>query len=158
MKYAPFFTFTMGDKACYCKPNQGERRTGSNITSGSCGPAPPPSPPPPPRTPNFQACLTPVALARPYCNMSLPISERVADLVGSMNLTEKVSRMYSCETRADTCPCAVPRLGLPAYAYLLEVNTAVAAVCLEKRCADHLQRANRGGSRLQPDRMQQKAT
>jgi beta-glucosidase len=67
--------------------------------------------------------------------MSLPISERVADLVGSMNLTEKVSRMYSCEDTCDTCPCAVPRLGLPAYAYLLEVNTAVAAVCLEKRCA-----------------------
>jgi beta-glucosidase-like glycosyl hydrolase len=53
-----------------------------------------------------------------------------------MTLAEKVSRMYSCRDDCDTCPCAVDRVGLPPYAYLLEANTAVAAVCLgPNKCA-----------------------
>ena len=47
----------------------------------------------------------------------------------------QASRMYSCVDQCDTCPCAVPRVGLPTYAYLVEVNTAVAAVCLKGKCA-----------------------
>ena len=44
--------------------------------------------------------------------------------------------MYSCRDDCDTCPCAVSRVELPEYAYLVEANTAVAAVCLApERCA-----------------------
>lgn len=80
--------------------------------------------------------MSDIAKTFPYCNSSLSISERVANLVGSMTLEEKVSRMYSCRDDCDTCPCAVDRVGLPEYAYLLEANSAVAAVCLApERCA-----------------------
>ena len=87
-------------------------------------------------TPNYQGCQTTRALLQPYCNTSLPIAARVESLITSLTLDEKVSRMYSCVDDCDTCPCAVDRVGLPEYAYLLEANTAVAAVCLAKeQCA-----------------------
>ena len=79
--------------------------------------------------------MTNVSQALPYCNATASIDERVASLIQSLNLTEKASRMYSCRPNCDTCPCSIPRIGLPPYAYLVEVNTAVAAVCLEHRCA-----------------------
>jgi hypothetical protein len=131
--YFSYFSYTdSGD--CYCKPSKGDRRKSATTTSGACGPAPP-APPPLPQAPNDQGCLAPLARAHPYCNETLSIAARVAALVGAMNLTEKVSRMYSCVDTCDTCPCPVPRLGLPAFAYLLEANTAVAAMCLDGRCA-----------------------
>eukprot|EP01043_Picozoa_sp_COSAG02_P006656 COSAG02_NODE_192_length_29942_cov_34.627228_5_plen_142_part_00 len=68
--------------------------------------------------------------------MELSIEARVEALVNSLTLAEKVSRMYSCVDTCDTCPCPVDRIGLPAFAYLLEANTAVAAKCLGKEhCA-----------------------
>jgi hypothetical protein len=56
--------------------------------------------------------------------------------VSSLTLSEKISRIYSCVDDCDTCPCAVECVSLPQYAYLLEANTAVAAVCLApEECA-----------------------
>ena len=78
--------------------------------------------------PNYQGCIDEISQSLPYCNTSKTIDERVEALVSSLNLTEKASRMYSCRDSCDTCPCAIPRVGLPPYAYLVEVNTDVAAV------------------------------
>lgn len=134
--YTPFFTFNSNGNGCYCKPSQGERRTGPGLTSGACGPAPPPPPPAPPPGPNYQGCTTEAAKAQPYCNMSLSIDARVDSLVSALTLAEKATRMYSCVDQCDTCPCPVDRLGLPPFAYLLEANTGVAAKCLGPgRCA-----------------------
>ena len=136
-RFSPFFSWNSNGNGCYCKDSQGSRRNGSTLISGSCGPPPPPGPPPgPPAHPNYQGCVTAAAKALPYCDMKLTIDVRVDSLVSSLSLPEKVSRMYSCVDTCDTCPCAVDRLGLPPYAYLLEANTAVAAKCLgPERCA-----------------------
>ena len=77
--------------------------------------------------PNYQGCIDEISQSLPYCDTSKTIDERVEALVSSLNLTEKASRMYSCRESCDTCPCAIPRVGLPPYAYLVEVNTDVAA-------------------------------
>ena len=86
--------------------------------------------------PNYHGCQLTLARSQPYCNVSLSIEVRVSSLIKSLTLEEKISRLYSCVPNCDTCPCAVDRVGLVPYAYLLEANTAVAAVCLgEDRCA-----------------------
>jgi hypothetical protein len=135
-KFWPYFTWNANGNGCYCKPSEGSRRNGSGLVSGACGPAPSPPPgPPPPHRPNYQGCVSATAKRHPYCNITLPIEARVDALVNSLSLAEKVSRMYSCVETCDTCPCPVARVGLPAFAYLLEANTAVAAKCLGPRCA-----------------------
>ena len=48
-----------------------------------------------------------------YLDPTLPFADRVNDLIGRMNLPEKVSQML------NECP-AIPRLGLPAYNYWSE--------------------------------------
>ena len=132
--YTPFFTYT-SSQDCYCKSSQGRRGKSPGTISGSCGPAMP-TPAPTPPTPNYQGCMSELAKALPYCNMSMSYDERTRALVSSLTLAEKVSRMYSCVDTCDTCSCPVDRVGLPPFAYLLETNTAVATVCLEKgRCA-----------------------
>ena len=129
-----FYTFAKSSNQCYCKTSNKNPRSSSDNTAGTCAPDPPP-PPPPQKYPNYQGCMDETSKTLPYCNATKSFDERVDDLVSSLNLTEKASRMYSCRENCDTCPCAIPRIGLPPYAYLVEVNTAVAAVCLEKRCA-----------------------
>ena len=48
-----------------------------------------------------------------YLNTSLPLDERVRDLIGRMTLQEKISQMLNeCQ--------AIPRLGIPAYNYWSE--------------------------------------
>ena len=102
-RYTPYYTWQQGSPgSCYCKASTGERRHGSGVTSGSCGP-PPPTPPPTPRTPNYHGCVSAAARALPYCDMVRPLAERVAWLVANLTLAEKVSRMYSCVDTCDTC-------------------------------------------------------
>ena len=127
--------------------------------------APPPPPPgtPPPCVPpyctpgqryNYQGCLTPAALAQPYCNTSLSIAARVASLVASLNITEKANRM-SVNSEGPADDDTYRRLGLPPCessrslcvfspskrrrctdAWLMETNTAANAACLNgTRCA-----------------------
>lgn len=50
---------------------------------------------------------------QPYLDPSLPISERVNDLLSRMTLQEKISQM------CNACP-PIPRLGIPAYDYWSE--------------------------------------
>lgn len=52
------------------------------------------------------SCDTPPFSAYPYCNPSLPVADRVADLVGRMTLPELVAAM-------DSSVPAIPRLGVP---------------------------------------------
>jgi beta-glucosidase len=56
---------------------------------------------------------------RPWLNTSLPLEERVNDLVSRMTLEEKVEQMR------DHAP-AIPRLGVPAYFWWNEGNHGVA--------------------------------
>jgi len=45
-RWKPYYTWQQGSPGqCYCKASAGERRHGSGVTSGSCGPAPPTPPP-----------------------------------------------------------------------------------------------------------------
>lgn len=133
-RFYGYYSFNSTSNECFCKPSDDGRRQISGMISGSCGKAPPPPTSPP--TPNYHGCLTAVARAQAYCNTSMSIAARVSSLIGSLNLSEKVSRMYSCVDRCDTCACPIDRLGLPAFAYLLESNTEVAATCLgPERCA-----------------------
>lgn len=84
---------------------------------------------------NYQGCLTPAALAQPYCNTSLSIAARVASLVSSLNITEKANRM-SVNSEGPVGDDTYRRLGLPPYAWLMETNTAANAACLNgTRCA-----------------------
>lgn len=55
----------------------------------------------------------------PFCKRSLPISERVKDLVSRLTLDEKVLQLV------DTAP-AIPRLGIPAYEWWSEALHGVA--------------------------------
>ena len=121
----PFFVFQSDGNQCYCKANKGKVSPSKGTTAGTCSEAPTPVPPPTPiqTTHNYQGCNTAKAKAFAYCNHALPPATRAALLVGNMTLAEKVSRMYSCVDTCDTCPCAVDRLGLPAYAYLLETRS-----------------------------------
>ncbi len=55
----------------------------------------------------------------PYLNPSLPIKERVQDLLSRMTLTEKISQMRNGAS-------AIPRLGIPAYDFWSEALHGVA--------------------------------
>ncbi len=52
-------------------------------------------------------------MSHPYLDPSLPISERVTDLLSRLTLSEKISQM------CNAC-AAIPRLGIPAYDYWSE--------------------------------------
>ena len=52
-------------------------------------------------------------MPHPYLDPSLPISERVTDLLSRLTLSEKISQM------CNAC-AAIPRLGIPAYDYWSE--------------------------------------
>ena len=65
------------------------------------------------------AMLATGAGAQIYRNPSVPIDKRVADLVGRMTLAEKAAQMQ------DNAP-AIPRLGVPSYAYWNEALHGVA--------------------------------
>ena len=71
----------------------------------------PPAPAPPlgPALAPGRACSQPEVRGMPFCNASLPRTERVADLVGRLTLTEIASQL---QARSST---AVPRLGLPPF-------------------------------------------
>ena len=69
----------------------------------------------------------------PFCNSNLPINDRVKDLVGRMTIDEKIG-VVAGDPRSNVSTCnnmdsGVPRLGIPAYMNLVEVNTGVTAQC-----------------------------
>eukprot|EP00041_Stephanoeca_diplocostata_P002461 m.26785 g.26785 ORF g.26785 m.26785 type:complete len:826 (+) comp13381_c0_seq2:48-2525(+) len=70
------------------------------------------------------ACLLTNASKLPFCNSSLPRSERVADLVSRLTTQEKICLMGSINT------CSVPRLGLPVYNWGVEDLHGAGTQCL----------------------------
>jgi|EP01046_Picozoa_sp_COSAG06_P039330 beta-D-xylosidase 4 len=71
--------------------------------------------------PSGQGCLTSVAKALPYCDSSLPIASRVADIISRMTIAEKTAHLWGSGSHGDntTFP-GVPRIGLPPFDWGLE--------------------------------------
>ena len=71
----------------------------------------------------------------PFCDDTLPISERLLDLVNRLTLEEKIGLMSAdSATHVNACnemDHGVPRFGIPPYMHLVETNTAVASSCLK---------------------------
>ena len=85
--------------------------------------------------PRYHGCADASSLALPYCNASLPWAERVADIVPRLNVTEKIG-LLSPHDPPNYCRCVaqpVPRIGLPGWQWLTEVNSDVIN-CLHGRC------------------------
>jgi beta-D-xylosidase 4 len=85
----------------------------------------------------FHGCTTTTAKRLPYCNTTLSHAARAAWLVNELSLSEKIALLSP--TRKPFCDChsaAIPRLGLPAYRWLTEVNSVVSVPCASPtRCA-----------------------
>ena len=83
--------------------------------------------------PNYHGCATPLALSHSYCNLSLSHLQRVDSLLALLTLEEKVGLIAPDPSMGDTCFAhihAIPRVGLPEYGWLVEMNTGVASECL----------------------------
>jgi hypothetical protein len=111
-----FFTWMpqkTGNENCWLKSSDAGKRAMHGRVSGSSGrtpPSPPPSPQPsPPSPPGVHRACAPGFNGYPFCNTSLTIAERVADLVGRIEPGEKPNLM----TARHSSP--LPRLGVPAY-------------------------------------------
>ena len=70
------------------------------------------------------ACMLPNVTGLPFCNSSLPLSDRASDLVSRLTVVEKVCLSIS------TANCGVPRLGLPAYNWGVEDLHGAGTQCL----------------------------
>lgn len=123
-----------------CPGNATEKCGGSDaisIVTAKCT-APckrPPAPPGPPPPVTFYGCTSSAAASLPYCDESLSDSARAADLVGRLNLSEKISLLSP--THNPFCAIhtpPVPRVGLPPYKWLTETNSAVDAPCVSGVC------------------------
>lgn len=57
----------------------------------------------------------------PFCNTTLPISQRVEDIISRLTLDEKISQLV------NTAP-PIPRLGIPAYQWWSEALHGIAFV------------------------------
>lgn len=67
--------------------------------------------------PSGQGCLDSVAKALPYCDSSLPIATRVADIISRMTAAEKTAHIWGSGKGAFP---GVPRIGLPPFDWGLE--------------------------------------
>lgn len=80
--------------------------------------------------PHGQGCTDAATRALPYCDTRLPLAARVADLVGRLQLDEKIGLTGSAY--GDMCSdidAGVPRLSIPNVTQLIEVTGAVSASC-----------------------------
>jgi hypothetical protein len=86
----------------------------------------------PPQQPNYQACISDVAKALPYCDPALSLDTRVDDLLGRLTLDEQIAAISPQPKLGETCgdhTAGKPAIGLPDYFWLVEANTNVAAKC-----------------------------
>ena len=97
------------------------------------GPLPPPSPPPPPPpplppyTPVPQACTSANTTGLPFCNTSLAVHARVADLLGRMTADEKLTQLIG-GIGGGVTP-AVPSVQVPPYQYHNEGLHGLRSTC-----------------------------
>lgn len=83
-------------------------------------------------TPHGQACLTLATQSLPFCDPTLSLSVRVADLIGRLNLTEKIGLMGTFT--GDICAgvdAGVPRLDIEPLSCLIECTGAVSSNCFK---------------------------
>lgn len=83
--------------------------------------------------PNYHGCASTLAKTFEYCDLSLSNSERVDSLLAELTLEEKVGIISPDPGLGSTCFAhihAIPRVDLPAYGWLVEMNTGVASQCL----------------------------
>ena len=89
--------------------------------------------------PNSHGCLDPSSRGLPFCNASLPVEARVADLLGRLTLAEKIaltgSGNWPSGDSCDTLDPGVPRLGVPPAMWLVETNSMAASQCYGETCA-----------------------
>lgn len=89
--------------------------------------------------PNYHGCQTEAARRFRYCNVSLSIADRVEALLVEMTLEERVGMIAPDPSLGSSCFAhihGVPRLELPPYGWLVEMNTGVASECLgPNQCA-----------------------
>lgn len=96
-------------------------------SGATAAPAAAPSPPP-----NGHACNPGhSSSALPFCNVSLPIEARVADLVGRMTAEEKV---HLIAIRGDSNNTGVDRLGIPGYNWGIEILHGAGIACIDSHC------------------------
>ena len=83
--------------------------------------------------PNYHGCLTPLAKSFQYCNLTLTPSQRADALLALLTLEEKIGLIAPDPSLGSTCFAhihGIPRVGLPEYGWLVEMNTGVASECL----------------------------
>jgi hypothetical protein len=69
--------------------------------------------------------------ALPFCNASLPITERVRDLVGRLSVDEKA---HLIAIRGDSPDAGVARLGIPPYNWGVEILHGAGISCIGPHC------------------------
>jgi beta-D-xylosidase 4 len=87
--------------------------------------------------PNGHGCLLPSVRGLPFCDPTLSVDDRVADLLGRLTLAEKIALTGSAPD-ADTCDTidtGIPRLGVPPVQWLVETNSMAASQCYGPTCA-----------------------
>jgi hypothetical protein len=78
-------------------------------------------------SPQYHGCADAVSRSLPYCDTSLPHAARAADIIARLNISEKIG-LLSPHDAPHYCGCAaapVPRIGLPGWRWLTEINTAI---------------------------------
>ena len=86
-------------------------------------------------TPHGQACLTAETQSLPFCDPTLSTAARAKDLIGRLNLTEKIQ--LSGVVKGDICAGlesldgGIPRLGVEPVSCLIECTGAVSSSCYE---------------------------
>ena len=82
--------------------------------------------------PNYKGCANTVSKALPYCDTTLSVDERVAWLMHNFTLDEKIAMISPQPSLGETCgdhTAGKDSIGLPAYFWLVEANTNIAAAC-----------------------------
>jgi hypothetical protein len=92
------------------------------------------------RVPWGHGCLDPAQRAMPYCDHTLPVASRVADLLGRLSTAEKVAltgsgQWHNGMSTCDTIDPGVPRLSIPPKQWLVETNSMAASQCFGTQCA-----------------------
>eukprot|EP00930_Biecheleria_cincta_P033581 TRINITY_DN23268_c0_g1_i1.p1 TRINITY_DN23268_c0_g1~~TRINITY_DN23268_c0_g1_i1.p1 ORF type:complete len:813 (-),score=128.88 TRINITY_DN23268_c0_g1_i1:19-2457(-) len=81
---------------------------------------------PPMAGPMFHGCADNMSKGLPYCNLSLSHVDRVNDLLQRLTLDEKIGLLSPHSAPYCTLDAApVPRLGVPGWNWLTEVNTNI---------------------------------
>ena len=85
--------------------------------------------------PKYQGCVASAAVNLPYCNGTLPLSDRINDIMSRLTLIEKISLISPDPSVGNDCEmmtAPVDRIGLPAYMWLTETNTGISSDCIKE--------------------------